>query len=1168
MAGVADPAAISTIAVLCTDLVDSTRLLADLGEAAFDDVRRRHFEVLRRALDACGGQEIKTLGDGILAVFTSAADALSCAVAMQQALARPAAPDHPQVVMRVGLALGDVVFEEGDVFGTPVVQAARLTAAARGGQILSTTVVRTVAGGRSSAVCTDLEPMMLKGLADPVPVCEVAWEPSPFAVGPGPGIGVLGPVVIVHRGVPTTLRSSRQLLLLAVLIAASGRVISQDELADVLWGDALPADPTAALQSQISRLRRALGPAASWLETAGSAGYRLAGGPARVDADRFAQLVGEARAGRREPDAALRDVETALGLWRGRPYLDVADHEAIRVAANGLEEQRADAAELRAELLLAVGRPGEAARAMDVLSREHPFRERPVELRMRALAGDGRHADALEVFAQFRRALADELGVDPSPELGRVQEEILRPEPSRDRTGPMIGLPGNSFLGRESDLATVTSFLERSRLVTLTGPGGVGKTRLALHTAVAVAHRYPDGVFSCELAAVTAPDAVVAAVVSTLGIKERAGQTETARIVEWLAAKRTLLILDNCEHVLDSAAVLVGAVLAQAPDVAVLATSRQRLGVAGEQRVPLAALPTPRGGALSGPAVELFAHRAAAVRPDFELTTANIAEVGELCRRLDGLPLAIELAAARVVSRSVGEIVADLDDRPARLTDRRRPVERHRSIDAVVGWSHGLLGPGEQVIFERLAVFAGGFTAEAAAAVAADDRGALLDDLNTLTEHSLLHVRDIDGRTRFAMLEPIRQYAEECLRRQGLLEQSRARHAAWAIRRAATADAGLRGPDEATWVRCLDAEVPNLRAAHSWCLERDPAGAVRLVGFLYWYAYFYGPSEILAWADQAIVRLGDSADPHLASAFATAALGAWRRGDLGQARALAERGIAADPAGDLERARFAWEALGDGHQLAGDYPRALAAWDQAMAGHLRAGDNAAVAVAAANRAVIIAYAGDVAGGRAELAAAASVIGATDNPSARAFCDFVAGELRLDDAPAEALVLLRSSAATARRVGNQFVAGIAGLSAVSCAARHGDPADSLEGYSELIEHWHRTGSWIQQWTTIRTLVETLARLGRYEPAAVLHGAAAASTTASPLVGMEAIRLTGAVETVRAVLGADGFERLQAHGTGLGDDRAVAYALRCLGDRRPEQGPDSLSQPQSSTVPGPA
>ena len=950
-------------------------------------------------------------------------------------------------------------------------------------------------------------------------------------------VAVLGPVMAVRDGGdPVALRSQVQRLLLALLASRHGRLVTADALVEALWGDGLPVQPYAALQSQVFRLRRRLGSMGAWVETDG-AGYRLACARYGLDATRFEDLLAGARAHQADPVAALAVLDEALALWRGSAYLEVAAHDAVRAEATRIEELRIEASEERAEILTALGRAAEASREMEALCHLHPYRERPVDLRMRALAADGRHADALRVMTQFRRQLGEELGLEPSPQLGVLEGEILRHETRPRRT---VGLPGNSFVGRDEDLRAITARLAEVRLVTLVGPGGVGKTRLALHLASRVTDRYPDGVWVCELAKVTRADAVDGALASLLQVEHRSAWSAGERVVDYLRTKRLLLVLDNCEHVAEAVNTLVSAVLAHSAGVDVLATSRRRLGVEGEHLVAVHPLPTPPAGTAGGPALTLFADRAAAVRPGFALDGGNVAAVAELCRRLDGLPLAIELAAARSVARTPIEILAEATDRMDALGDRRRSVERHRSIDAVVGWSYHLLDADEQAVFRQLAVFTGGCTAQSAAAVV-DGDGDVVDALAALVEHSLLQAREVAGRTRYAMLEPIREYAEGRLGAEGVLDDVRARHAAWAARWVQMADEGLRGPDEVRWASAIGAELANLRAAHRWGLDTGDDAAMDITGALFWCASWYGPAEVFAWADQTVERFGESGHQRLAGACATAALGAWRRGEPGRARLLAQRAIDLAPLQPAV-ARFAWEALASTELLAANYEQALACLDRSIELAQEVGDGCHEARERAARALVLGYQGLTARSRAELESANTLLAVQESPTVRAFCDYVAGEVVLDDAPQDALPALRRAHASARRIGNRYLAAIAGVSSVSCAARLGRTDDALGAFDELIGHFHRTGSWAQQWTTIRALIETLVRLGRDEPAAILYGALTACPTAPPVVGTDVARMADALAVLRARLGDHRLASLQAQGAGLGDDDVISYALR--------------------------
>ena len=632
-----------------------------------------------------------------------------------------------------------------------------------------------------------------------------------------------------------------------------------------------------------------------------------------------------------------------------------------------------------------------------------------------------------------------------------------------------------------------------------------------------------------------------AAVASALRVGGRVEHSVSERIVEFLRARRTLIVLDNCEHVVGGAAALVRAILLHTTAVDVLATSRLRLGVEGEHVVPVGPLTTTAWDDIDGPAAVLFADRAAAVRPGFVLSDDNAAGVCRLCHRLDGVLLAIELAAARILSRTPAEILAAITERMGDLSDTRRALGRHRSIDAVVAWSYDLLTPDERAIFEGLAVFVGGFTAGAATAVLEIPAGELGDALTSLAEHSLVVAHPAGGRSRFSILEPIRQYAEARLGDRGRRDEIRDRHAAWYAQWTRTADRGLRGPDELLWATRLDAELANLRAALHRCHGTGPRGAVDMTAALFWYASWYGPSEVYTWADQTAARFTDTCHPQLAGAFATAALGAWRRGDLARSRALAESGVQLAPPDDPTVSRFSWQALSSAAVVAGDYEQALACYDEAISMARRAGDTTHEAREHGARALVLGYLGQTEAALEALSSATDLLRAAPNPTVEAFCEYVGGEILLEEAPRDALPRLRRSREAAWRIGNRYLAAISGVSAVSCAARIGDPAEAIGGYAELIDYFHRAGAWAQQWTAIRTLVETLARLGLDEPATVLHGALTASPRASPLIGADAARIREAVAVLRARLGNNRFEELSAQGASLGDEHAVSYAL---------------------------
>ena len=547
-------------------------------------------------------------------------------------------------------------------------------------------------------------------------------------------------------------RSARLRKLLAVLLVYRGTAVSADRLAQAVWGGCQPADPSAALQSLVWRLRQALH--ATGCEGAvrlltRPPGYLLEVEGEQVDGVRFERQVRAAAA--ESPERAVGLLEDALSLWRGPAYAEFADDDIVRVEATRLEELQLTARLDWVDGLLALDRPGETLARLTVTVEADPLRERPRAQLMRALHRLGRTAEALQVYREYRNLLTAELGLDPSPSLRNLQAAILQQRREPDRAPPATGHPslpsrppGNlrlelsDLLGRDDEVAAAQATLERFRVVTLSGVGGVGKTRLALRVAADSRPRYRDGAWLCELAGVADPSAVPDLVATTLGVQQRLNHTVTDRLVEYLRARSMLLLLDNCEHVLGAVTDLVDTLVRDCPDLTVLATSREPLGIDGERVLPVQPLPVPPaampGGAPAAaavPSVALFSQRATAAAPAFVLTDDNIAAVTEICRRLDGLPLALELAATRVRSLSPAEIADRLERRLSFLRSGRRiRQERHRTLASAVDWSYRLLTPGEQAVFDRCSMFMGSFTLAAAVAVVGESEPAVVDDVS------------------------------------------------------------------------------------------------------------------------------------------------------------------------------------------------------------------------------------------------------------------------------------------------------------------------------------------------------------------------------------------------------------------------------------------------------
>ncbi|RQX19505.1 protein kinase [Micromonospora ureilytica] len=687
---------------------------------------------------------------------------------------------------------------------------------------------------------------------------------------------ILGPTqVVLADGREVPVGGPRLRTLLVLLLLDAGRVVSAERLIDGLYGEHPPRGAANALQSQVSRLRQALSAEHDPVELH-PAGYRLAVDPGDVDAYRFERL---AEAGRRaladgDWSRAAAVLREALELWRGPALADAVGAAGAPAQAARLDELRLAATEDRVEADLALGAPGALIAELRELVVAHPLRERLRGQLMRALAALGRSAEALAEFEDARRTLAEQLGVDPSAELAAVHLAVLRGE-ERLSAEPALPSQLTTFVGREEELKRVGELLGERRLVTLTGPGGAGKTRLAIEAAGRV-----DGeVRLVELAGLADGSDVPQAVLSALGLRDAGlrapaepGRQTIDRLVEALAERRLLLVLDNCEHVLVDAARLAARLLSACPALRVLATSREPLGLAGEALCPLSGLTLPPLGASAldaddYAAVGLFAQRAVDVAPDFTVTPSNVEMVLRICRSLDGLPLAIELAAARLRALSVAEVAARLDDRFRLLATGSRAVSpRHRTLRAVVGWSWDLLDDAEREVARRLTVFAGGATLEAAGRVCGLPTSEFVDALTGLVDKSFVEMTG----GRYRMLETVRAFCAERLAEAGEADQLRRAHTAYFLEFAWTASDHLRSAEQLHWLRRLDAERDNLHAALRRATAAgeasDAAGMVAALSFYWWLRGMRGEGARLA--SDVLELLGTEAPPGLSEEFA------------------------------------------------------------------------------------------------------------------------------------------------------------------------------------------------------------------------------------------------------------------------------------------------------------
>ena len=640
---------------------------------------------------------------------------------------------------------------------------------------------------------------------------------------------LLGPLSLTLDGAPIALGGQKRRALLAVLLLDANHVVSRDRLIDALWGEDPPDTARNTIQVYVSQLRKLLPEGV--LETA-APGYRLVVEPEAVDLFEFMRLSEEGRTALGAGDApgAADALEAALALWRGAPLADFAWEPFAQTEIVRLEELRLAALEDRIEADLSLGRHGQLIAELERLVAEHPLRERLRGQLMLALYRSGRQADALAVYQRARRTMVDELGIEPGESLRRLERSILAHDPSLNApqagaTSPRrVPTPPTPLLGRERELAALADLVrnEDTRLVTLTGTGGIGKTRLALELVRRLAPEFHNGSAVATIATLRDPALVTRAILEALEIPE-VGRDPEEELIRVLKDSELLLLVDNFEQVLPAAR-NIARLLEAAPALKLIVTSRAPLHVAAEREFPVPPL-------AEDEAAELFIARAQAANPDFALSEQNAAAVAELCARLDGLPLAIELAAARTKLLPPTALLSRLGNRLELLTGGRRDAPQHQqTLRMTLDWSYDLLDPDAQRLFARLGVFAGGCTLPSAEAVC-DGDGSVLEGLAALVDESLVAQREtVAGEPRFSMLEIVREYALERLSTSGEGEETRRRHLEHFVVFAEQAEPELIGADQIEWLDRVDHEHDNLRAALAYALETaDSSSALRLV---------------------------------------------------------------------------------------------------------------------------------------------------------------------------------------------------------------------------------------------------------------------------------------------------------------------------------------------------
>ena len=959
---------------------------------------------------------------------------------------------------------------------------------------------------------------------------------------------ILGPLEAIGDGRVVALDAAKPRALLAILLLHANEPVPSDRLIEDLWAGRPPATAPKVLQNYVCQLRKALG---NEVIVTRPAGYELHVEPARLDLHRFERLVTEARGA--EPPFAAQSLREALALWRGPPLVEFANEPWAQGELGRLAELHLSALQDRIDADLALGRDGELVGELERLVAEHPLSERLRGQFMLALYRSGRQAEALAAYRAARALLVETLGIEPGVALRRLERAILVQDPVLDvspvgpegarQSTPSMRAGATSFVGRERELRELRALLTRAdvRLLTLTGAGGTGKTRLALEATAGVGDEFPDGVELVELAPIADPDLVAAAIADALGLAETVGKGLAEVLIANLRGRRALIVLDNFEQVLPAGR-LLAELLAGAPGVTLLVTSRAPLDVSEEWVYPVAPLQRTE-------AVQLFVDRARDARPDFELTELNADSVTELCLRLDGLPLALELAAARIKLLSPADILIRLGRNLEQL--KAEPgagvPERHRTLLTAIEWSFDLLTVEEQALFTSLAVFVGGFTAGGAEAVAGELELDIVDGVESLLNNSLLRTeRMADGDPRFGMLETIREYALERLAERGDGEAVRRRHAGFYALLAEEAEPELRGPRQRVWLERLEAELANIRAALTGATESGDAEVGLRIGaglWRFWHmrGYLTEGRERL----ERLLALGSGSSAAQAKVQAAIASIAIVEGDHETARRLLEASLPVlRMLGDDRLVATSLSVLAGSAVGTGDPDRALAHAEEGLAVARRSGDSSTEAMLLFNVGLALAWRGELE--EAESAIEESVRRAREAGNITSVGNWLRalGSISLARCDYdEALIRFEESLAVGRELGQPWCISHS-LSNLALVAHETDDYDTARRLlEESVSIERETGERLG----LAANLEVCARLADAEGLAVraVHLYACASVLRE-VVGVDACEPCWPdpephVARLRAALGEEAFAEAWEEGRRLTLDESLDYAL---------------------------
>jgi predicted ATPase/DNA-binding SARP family transcriptional activator len=986
-------------------------------------------------------------------------------------------------------------------------------------------------------------------------------------MNPAVQLRVLGPLEVHQDGQPCAISSPLQRRLLTALAIGAGTTLSIEQLIDQLWGEDPPPAARNSLQSHVARLRARIG--TDTIRTQ-PPGYALDLMYVAIDAVEFEHALSRARAQLDEaPDAAALTLAAALAVWRGAAHAEFAE-DLARPDALRLENLRVDARGLLAEAHL---RSGDAPAAVDTLLRlqgEVPLREDVTIAATRALHAVDRTTEALELLRTYRSRLNDELGLDPGHAVMDLEQQLLRGDmievrrpgqarPARHAAAPLgqgtefatseptaPPYAGTDILGRDDEQASVVATLTAARLVTLVGPGGVGKTRLA--TVVAQEPSLPGHgrVAWVDLTAVTNPTDVAPLIIECLGLTspDRAALATAAAA---LARFGGLVVLDNCEHVLDTVAAMVASVLGADGEMRLLATSRERLDVAGEQviLVPPLAIPDPQTASEQDAAVQLFQERltaagSAAVTP---------AQAAQVAAAVGGLPLAIELAAARAAALPIEELLARLGHHLDLLSGSpRRHGERHRTLSNVIAWSYDLLSDREQVVFRRASVFASSFRLTDAEQICTGHDltpSEVVESIARLVETSMV---TRVGAGRYRLLEPLRLFAEHQLAKAPDAHGTWDRHRQAMLALAERADTELTGPDETAVIAELELALPDLRAAHARAIaDNDLVTVAQLAGRLYRFAYAQARGDLLAWGGHLAEDdvEGVHPDERLRAIAASVPAEVWhnriddavRRADL-----YADR--LDDPSTDPWSGITLTETFADLQMMRGQLDDAVAVYERGIELARCCEHVGLTSYMLAGLSIVTTFIGDrpravlLAREAGELAATAGA------PTAISLAAYALGEALAEDEPDRAVEAFATAVGTAAGARVPFFEAIARTADVALRGRHGDPNEAFVRYRAALEIWGTTGADGMALTTLRNLVVLLARTGADADALSLH-MAVERLAPRQSYGPEADRLHAAVRAIRERLAEDERARAERQAFSIADvAEATGFGLASI------------------------